>query len=189
MTCWSHHIQAAAPEPPPPPPFPTPPPVPHLPPPHLRYTDGQGIGWHRDGELFAPRAAVLSLLSPACIDFAWRAEGGGSDGRPAAFARCCSLLLQPRSLLVFDADAYETAYHGIRSAAHDDVGPDCANAAAAGVSVGQRVQRGARRLSLTMRRAARLADAVATAEGDREAARARAAFLRGISENVTSDAY
>ena len=62
------------------------------------YQPGQGIDAHKDGPLYAPRVAILSLGSVASFDFV------SDDTERSALA---SLLLPPRGLLVFEHDAYE----------------------------------------------------------------------------------
>ena len=64
---------------------------------------------HRDGPLYHPTVAILSLQSPIVFDF-WASAAAAADpqGQPAL-----SLLLEPRSLLVFCGDAYVNYHHAI----------------------------------------------------------------------------
>ena len=126
-----------------------------------------GIAPHNDGPIFEARVAIVSLGTPAVLHFwpvpkndagvsvgsGWRAISG--DVEPA-----CSVLLQPRSLLVFSAEAYTHMLHGIRPASTDVLGPTVCNLgmchSPAGLAVGEVIERG-RRLSLTVRRVVKVA--------------------------------
>ena len=69
------------------------------------YQPGQGIDAHRDGPLYAPRVAILSLCSHCAFEFL---------RNDAARDAVCSLLLPPRGVLVFSDDAYHELLHGAR---------------------------------------------------------------------------
>ena len=73
------------------------------------YSPCQGIMPHRDGPLYHPTVAILSLQSPIVFDF-WASAAAAADPQvqPAM-----SLLLEPRSLLVFRGDAYADYHHAI----------------------------------------------------------------------------
>jgi len=79
------------------------------------YSPGEGIMPHRDGPLYHPSVAILSLRAPIAFDF-WPSAAAASDpdADPAA-----SLLLEPRSLLVFRGDAYTDFHHAIAQRAVD----------------------------------------------------------------------
>ncbi len=64
-----------------------------------------GIGLHNDGPLFSPRVAIVSLGTPALLRFVPVAAGAAS--------REHTLLLRPRSLLLFTGAAYTDFRHGI----------------------------------------------------------------------------
>ena len=71
----------------------------------------------------------------------------------ALWSKCCAaagvqVMLQPGCALMAAGDAYWGHLHGISAAVADIVGPLCCNTVAAGVTVGQSVQRAPRRLSL-----------------------------------------
>lgn len=101
------------------------------------YEAGQGIHSHQDGPVYFPGVCVLSLGGSAMMCFYRKlAEGtqqlpaamlhqaaakserefektgsaGGFDPRP-----CAEVLLQPRSLLVFEEEAYTECSHGIET--------------------------------------------------------------------------
>eukprot|EP01043_Picozoa_sp_COSAG02_P023844 COSAG02_NODE_1284_length_13466_cov_4.862572_8_plen_213_part_00 len=73
------------------------------------YSPCQGIMPHRDGPLYYPTVAILSLQSPIVFDF-WASAAAAADPQvqPAM-----SLLLEPRSLLLFRGDAYADYHHAI----------------------------------------------------------------------------
>ena len=88
--------------------------APEAPPNHVllnEYAPGQGIDAHKDGPLYAPRVAILSLGSHTAFEFL------EDDTRRRALA---SLLLPRRGLLVFEGDAYADALHTVPKATEDD---------------------------------------------------------------------
>jgi len=124
------------------------------------YQPGQGIMAHTDGPFFRPRVAILSLGGPAIFRFKRRLASGEIEGgkedeqqRPVG-----SVLLQPRSLIVFEGDAYHEHMHEILAVEEEVVGGEegtipVLNLATAGegVKVGETVRR-ALRVSLTFRK-------------------------------------
>ncbi len=76
------------------------------------YQPGQGIEAHKDGPLYAPNVAILSLSSHATFEFV----ADDAQRRPVA-----SLLLPPRGLLVFTDDAYERYMHRVPAVQSDDL--------------------------------------------------------------------
>jgi alkylated DNA repair protein alkB family protein 6 len=86
---------------------------PDAPPNHVllnEYEPGQGIAPHRDGPLYAPTVAILSLGSACAFDFV------SNDTERDILA---SLLLPPRGLLVFAGDAYHQHLHTVPAVALD----------------------------------------------------------------------
>jgi hypothetical protein len=67
---------------------------------------------HTDGPLYHPAVAILSLGAPAVIRF-WRRPEEGGAVQPGSQAPEASLLLMPRSLLLFSGEAYSDCLHGI----------------------------------------------------------------------------
>jgi len=86
------------------------------------YRPGEGIMPHTDGPAYAPMAAILSLGSAVVFGF-WRDHAHTVSGHPPVL----SLLLPPRSLLVFSEDAYQSHLHGIAVRAYDELDSDVAN--------------------------------------------------------------
>jgi alkylated DNA repair protein alkB family protein 6 len=103
------------------------------------YEPGHGIAPHCDGPIYVPRVAILSLANPVLMSFyarrpvyddvmehyndTFRFEGAIAKERPIF-----SLVLEPRSLLVFERDAYWHHPHGISAKTEDslleaDAGP------------------------------------------------------------------
>eukprot|EP00928_Gymnodinium_smaydae_P099654 TRINITY_DN9570_c0_g4_i1.p1 TRINITY_DN9570_c0_g4~~TRINITY_DN9570_c0_g4_i1.p1 ORF type:complete len:309 (+),score=64.89 TRINITY_DN9570_c0_g4_i1:151-1077(+) len=72
------------------------------------YRPGEGIMPHTDGPAYHPVAVILSLGSAAVFDF-WRDHADAAGRGPPAL----SLLLPPRSLLIFSDEAYGGHLHGI----------------------------------------------------------------------------
>ncbi|GBG32444.1 Alpha-ketoglutarate-dependent dioxygenase alkB-like 6 [Hondaea fermentalgiana] len=112
------------------------------------YEPGQGILGHTDGPVYHSLVACISLGSPATFRFTERLltdEIGVREARELA-----TLLLQPRSLVVFAADAYREALHSVPALLEEVVSADVANIEAAQASVGDRIPR-TTRVSITMR--------------------------------------
>lgn len=115
------------------------------------YSAGEGIDPHFDGPCFKPAAAVLTLEGPAIMRFRlvdWRE-------RPD-LPRLVEVPLRPRSLLVFQGDAYGLYVHWIEHTAVEVL-----------PSTGETVARAPRRTSLTYRHLAEVrvpASAVTSAE-------------------------
>jgi len=80
------------------------------------YMPGEGIMPHTDGPAYEPWAVILSLGSAVTFDF-WRDHAHSASGKPAAL----SVLVPPRSLLVFTGDAYAAHLHGIADRHADDL--------------------------------------------------------------------
>jgi len=78
-----------------------------------RYSPGQGIDAHMDGPRFHSEVAIVSLQNPASIFFGLIDKKARPD-----LPRRLEVLLEPLSLLVFRAEAYELYVHGI-----DSIGP------------------------------------------------------------------
>eukprot|EP00933_Yihiella_yeosuensis_P045770 TRINITY_DN41194_c0_g1_i1.p1 TRINITY_DN41194_c0_g1~~TRINITY_DN41194_c0_g1_i1.p1 ORF type:complete len:281 (+),score=56.57 TRINITY_DN41194_c0_g1_i1:65-907(+) len=81
------------------------------------YQPGGGIMPHTDGPAYHPQAAIISLGSAVVFDF-WRNHAQTTDGTPPVV----SLLVPPRSLLLFDGEAYKTHLHGIADRTYDSLG-------------------------------------------------------------------
>ncbi len=113
-----------------------------------RYLPGEGIMPHTDGPSYAPQAAILSLGAPILLCF-WRSLADSKRGAGAAVA---SLWLEPRSVCVFSEGLYWECLHGIEEVKEDAIYAHCANAAVAGVTVGESIPRVKPRMSLTVRR-------------------------------------
>ena len=63
-----------------------------------------GIGFHQDGPLFLPRGAIVTLGAPAVIQFV--------DPDDSALGSKHTVYLRPRSLFVFEGEAYTKLKHG-----------------------------------------------------------------------------
>ena len=86
-----------------------------LPPNHVllnEYQPGEGIDAHKDGPIYAPCVAILSLNSHATFQFL----DDSPERAPAA-----SLLLPPRGVLVFRRDAYEGKLHRVTAVEEDEL--------------------------------------------------------------------
>jgi alkylated DNA repair protein alkB family protein 6 len=108
------------------------------------YQPGQGILPHTDGPAYASRTATLSLKSDTLLNFTKRLrpeQVGVVDNSPKV-----QLLLEARSLVVFEEEAYLDYCHGIEM----DTVQEYALKVCVNALVGTKVERG-HRLSLTFR--------------------------------------
>jgi len=84
------------------------------------YQPGQGIEPHRDGPIYAPRVAILSLGSQCRFDFVH------NDPQRKLYG---SLLLPRKGLLIFDGEAYTMYLHSVPQHLYDIVPGDTYNSA------------------------------------------------------------
>lgn len=118
--------------------------------------DDGGIMPHTDGPLYAPRVCIVSLGASCRFDFSAIVQsteyGDGVSMPKLSRVRQASLVVRPRSLLVFEGDAYSRLLHSISDERQWPVDELVVNAAAANVAVGSTLQRDdVRRVSLTIR--------------------------------------
>lgn len=109
------------------------------------YRGAAGLPFHADGPLYSC-SAVVTLGGPALMEL--RRVDGECDDKQAGPATAVHLLLRPGCALGLAGPAYSAWQHGIPAAGADAVPPTCANAADAGVAVGEVVPRAPRRVSL-----------------------------------------
>merc|ERR1712039_662270 len=126
------------------------------------YVPGQGIFPHCDGPVYYPKVGILSLGSPCIFSFypktgtedcmKWDQGNDVPGGHRVGDKPLCSVLLEPRSLLVFSHDAFWNHRHGIEALASEAVTSAVCNLDACGgrYKVGDVIRR-SRRVSLTMR--------------------------------------
>ena len=97
------------------------------------YEADEGIAPHVDGPIYVPNVAILSLASSCVMSFYPRREPYDNpmdhyndtfkfDGEIARQTPMCSVVLEPRSLLVFSHDVYWYHPHGIRAESTDPLG-------------------------------------------------------------------
>ena len=124
------------------------------------YLAPAGITPHNDGDVYAPKVAILTLEGDALIDF-WENDGSPTresdeeedaeakeDGlkKPSPSPRA-QVALRRRSLLVYEGEAYSLR-HGIRRGFVDTITRACVNAKRVRVNAGETVPRGERRVSV-----------------------------------------
>lgn len=126
------------------------------------YRAGQGIFPHCDGPVYYPKVAILSLGSPCVFSFyprtgtedcmKWDPSNDVPGGHKAGNRPLCSVVLEPRSLLVFSHDAFWHHRHGIEAVQSEEITPMVCNLDSCGgrYAVGDKIDR-KRRVSLTMR--------------------------------------
>lgn len=80
-----------------------------------KYEPGQGILPHKDGPIYFPATAILSLGSPAVMNFhAQKSDPPSNDQMDeSSIDRVIAVALPRRSLLMFSEDMYEKYCHGI----------------------------------------------------------------------------
>lgn len=156
------------------------------------YFGSQGIDAHRDGPLYRPKAAIVSLGSPAKLDFFDSVGPAPSDrgsliegtvvSEGKLLRRVASVVLEPNSLLLFSGHAYTDLWHGICSNVEQEEMDDlCVNRERMPPEAAWR--RG-HRISFTVRKAARVAERPATAEGEAEAKRRHAHWMRAVADKL-----
>jgi len=115
------------------------------------YVEGEGILQHQDGPCYFPAVAILSLGSPALMRFTGKredSEEGCLGGEVKA-----SVILLPRSLLIFNESAYESCLHGIDAVTEDILDDTVVNKTPKHRDV---LRRQGTRVSLTIRRVPRV---------------------------------
>jgi len=138
------------------------------------YTEGQGIMPHKDGPLYFPKVAILSICGPAMIDFRTALKE----------SPLMSVYLQPRSLLIFTDEAYTTHFHGIEETESDTIAEHVVNANKEGLQIGAIIERGTR-LSLTIRIVPKvISDIPTTQAAIEEARRIEGVWYNSINETV-----
>jgi len=143
------------------------------------YDERHGIDPHRDGPLFEPRAAVVSLCSSALLRF-WEPHSDHKDPDAAV----SSVLMRPGSLVVFSGHAYDQLYHGVVDASEEVIDGRTANRELTGTAMHEVISRGPR-LSLTLRRVPKVAIPAGEflqPSDQAEVARRRAWWSRAVSE-------
>lgn len=73
------------------------------------YKRDEGISYHKDGPLYFPRVAIITLNGSSLINFK----------RELKQSHEFSLFLKPKSLLIFDERCYNEYYHGIEENLYD----------------------------------------------------------------------
>jgi alkylated DNA repair protein alkB family protein 6 len=125
------------------------------------YRPGQGIHPHCDGPVYYPAVGILSLGSPCIFSFyprtgtedcmTWDPDHDVPGGHLRGLEPAMSLVLEPRSLLVFTHDAFWHHRHGIEGCTTEEVTSKIDNLnALENFKEGDVIRRG-RRVSLTMR--------------------------------------
>lgn len=103
------------------------------------YEAGGGIIHHTDGPVYRDNVAILSLESPCLMTFKHKLESHeiGQHNSDDVF----SILLQPRSVLIFKDDVYTRFMHGIENVRSDTIGASapCLNMIVADVAIGEEV--------------------------------------------------
>jgi alkylated DNA repair dioxygenase AlkB len=123
------------------------------------YRNGAGIDPHFDGPLFQPLVGIISLDSDAIISFLGKIEPSnhasddvsGSSNESPEYTKVKSVVLRQRSLFIFSEEMYLNYMHGMPSSMFDIVDDTTVNIKEAKVNIGDVIQRGSRRLSITVR--------------------------------------
>ncbi len=113
-----------------------------------KYEENGGIAHHTDGPGYRDIVAILSLGGPVLLSFKERLKTEEIGLRRAAIVH--SVVMQPRSLLVFSGSIYSELLHGVECGGEDVVDDTTLNAEEAGLEKGDVVVRQPR-VSLTLR--------------------------------------
>lgn len=115
-----------------------------------QYLRGEGILPHEDGPSYAPHVAILSLGGPAVLRFFEKGAAGEGQARAKL---ALSVLLEPRSLVLFQGALYTDCLHTIDFVEEDRLDASVVNVEGSPEKKqGGSVPRAAERVSLTMRR-------------------------------------
>lgn len=118
------------------------------------YLPDQGIMAHTDGPMYHNKVVTLSLGESCVIEFRRRSTLDASAGADSDQLDRFTLVLRPRSIVVFEADAYISYTHGIDETLNMVAGSPEAplvNGEAAHCSQGDLIERTATRVSYTCR--------------------------------------
>jgi len=115
------------------------------------YRPMSGISRHKDGPLYGGRVAILSLQSTCTLEF--------SPDKSSSRDEVTGVFLEPRSLLVFEGEAYWNWWHEICSRDHDIIDESLANIhlLPAHYQIGSKIVRKTR-ISLTLREVSNIQD-------------------------------
>jgi hypothetical protein len=149
-----------------------------------KYVPGGGISRHNDGPLFEPLVGIISMSGSATLHF-WRDQNTMDTDCLGDAPTSCSVLVMPRSLLVFSRDAYTCYTHSVEPDLHDSLTPSLANyrllpPELAGKQLPRRL-----RVSLTVRRVDKILDEGSVLETDEaraERRRQRISFEKSIND-------
>ncbi|BDA47812.1 Alpha-ketoglutarate-dependent dioxygenase alkB homolog 6 [Coccomyxa sp. Obi] len=119
------------------------------------YRPGEGIMPHQDGPLYHPGVCILSLAAPAVMRFTRKRSATDNEPTGGRESPVASVVLMPRSLLVFCGDAYHSCLHGIDEVETEVLDDTVVNRDALPHPGGKSLQRGGERFSLTVRRVLR----------------------------------
>ncbi|XP_053405941.1 alpha-ketoglutarate-dependent dioxygenase alkB homolog 6-like [Mercenaria mercenaria] len=125
------------------------------------YLPGQGIMPHEDGPLYYPTVSTISLGSHTLLDFyrpITETQAGDNINTNTETSKTsfedrylCSMLLQPRSLILVRDDMYKVNLHGIAERKEDTITDSVVNLCKCdGVKIGDKLER-TTRVSLTIR--------------------------------------
>ena len=147
-----------------------------------RYGSRGGIAAHADGPLFFPRASILTLSGTAVLRF-YKAEREG-------LREVGSVLLEPRSLFVFERELYTDLKHGILRCSSEDgrepVPPTAANLYYDTTPLATHVDRLPERISITLRRAAKVAAEDRSIDVEDEKRRRAARWRAAVDDNESN---
>jgi len=137
------------------------------------YIEGQGIAAHKDGPLYNGFVSILNLGGSAFMDFF-------IPETPTIY----QVILKPRSLIIFEEDAYYEFFHRIQDKQFDIVNENVINCELAGHKPGDVIQRSPKRLSLTVRAVEVVSNTgiILTDEQKAEMQRRKSFFYRSVSE-------
>ncbi|KAJ3348121.1 hypothetical protein HDU83_001548 [Entophlyctis luteolus] len=124
------------------------------------YRPGQGIMPHFDGPAYKSFVATVSLGAHTILELYKSSQGGTDTEAPPGPPNQpdCRILLQPRSLVILKAEAYENYLHGISEVTQDIVSSATINNwKETGIGEAEQIfTRSATRVSLTFREAAKV---------------------------------
>eukprot|EP01126_Amoeba_proteus_P061165 TRINITY_DN8176_c0_g1_i1.p1 TRINITY_DN8176_c0_g1~~TRINITY_DN8176_c0_g1_i1.p1 ORF type:complete len:170 (+),score=16.26 TRINITY_DN8176_c0_g1_i1:214-723(+) len=104
------------------------------------YDGDQGILHHKDGPVYYPCVAIITLNGSAMLSFK----------KEVYLDPVVQILMEPRSLVIFQDDLFSHYFHGINPRIWEDVITPCTVNVKGRYQIGEKVER-TLRLSLTLR--------------------------------------
>jgi alkylated DNA repair protein alkB homolog 6 len=131
-----------------------------------KYEPCQGIMHHEDGPVYHPSVVIISLGESTVFSFRKKVKEmtrgispqrevseneNENENENGTVMETTSLVLRPRSMLLFSGEYYKNQLHGIHETSSQIILPSCVNACKADAIIGDIIERQDTRISITIR--------------------------------------